>query len=75
MTIPLVCAGILLSTLHQSSLGSLFLIVPNNVHLVVDSLLPVMFFASAVALGVGMVIVESTLSNRALAKAGDFHFG
>jgi Ni/Fe-hydrogenase subunit HybB-like protein len=69
MTIPLVCAGILLSTLHQSSLGSLFLIVPNKLHpLWWTPLLPVMFFASAVALGVGMVIVESTLSNRAFGK-------
>ena len=31
-TIPLVIAGIILSTLHQSSLGSLFLIVPHRLH-------------------------------------------
>ena len=29
-TIPLVIAGVMLSTLHQSSLGSLFLIVPPS---------------------------------------------
>jgi Ni/Fe-hydrogenase subunit HybB-like protein len=69
ITIPLVCAGIILSTLHQSSLGSLFLIVPNKLYpLWWTPLLPVMFFTSALALGVGMVIVESTLSNRAFAK-------
>ena len=31
-TIPLVIAGIVLSTLHQSSLGSLFLIMPHRLH-------------------------------------------
>ena len=30
--IPLVIAGVLLSTLHQSSLGSLYLIVPHKLH-------------------------------------------
>jgi Ni/Fe-hydrogenase subunit HybB-like protein len=32
ITIPLVIAGVLLSTLHQSSLGSLYLIVPSKLH-------------------------------------------
>ncbi|MBM2839855.1 MAG: Polysulfide reductase [Bacteroidetes bacterium] len=32
ITIPLVVAGVLLSTLHQSSLGSLFLIIPGRMH-------------------------------------------
>ena len=32
-TVPLVIAGIILSTLHQSSLGALFLIMPHRVHL------------------------------------------
>ncbi|MBU1651106.1 polysulfide reductase NrfD, partial [bacterium] len=32
LRLPLVIAGIALSTLHQSSLGSLFLIMPYNVH-------------------------------------------
>ncbi|NLC77605.1 MAG: polysulfide reductase NrfD, partial [Clostridia bacterium] len=65
ITIPLVCAGIILSTLHQSSLGSLFLIVPSKLHpLWWTPLLPVMFFVSAVAVGIGMVIVESSLSTR-----------
>jgi Ni/Fe-hydrogenase subunit HybB-like protein len=31
-TIPLVVAGVLLSTLHQSSLGALYLIVPGKLH-------------------------------------------
>jgi len=68
-TIPLVIAGVLLSTLHQSSLGSLFLIVPTKLHPYWYSpLLPVFFFVSAVGVGMAMVIFESNLSSRALGR-------
>ncbi|MEJ2422673.1 MAG: Ni/Fe-hydrogenase cytochrome b subunit [Acidobacteriota bacterium] len=70
ITIVLVIAGVLLSTLHQSSLGSLYLIVPGKLHpLWYTSLLPYLFFISAVGIGFAMVIVESTLSKRAFGKA------
>jgi Ni/Fe-hydrogenase subunit HybB-like protein len=63
---PLVVVGVVLSTLHQSSLGTLFLIVPEKLHPLWYSLmLPVFFFLSAVGAGLGMVIVESYLSGRA----------
>jgi len=59
-TLPLVILGIMLSTLHQSSLGSLFLIAPGRVHpLWYSPLLPLLFFVSAVGLGLAMVMVES----------------
>ena len=49
---PLVIAGGLLSTLHQSSLGSLYLIVPGKLHaLWYTPLLPILFFMSAIAVG------------------------
>jgi Ni/Fe-hydrogenase subunit HybB-like protein len=68
LTLPLVIAGALLSTLHQSSLGSLYLIVPGKLHaLWYTPLLPVLFFLSAIAVGLAMVIVESRLSSRAFA--------
>jgi Ni/Fe-hydrogenase subunit HybB-like protein len=48
ITIPLVIIGVILSTLHQSSLGSLYLIVPEKLPpLWYSSLLPVFFFLSA----------------------------
>lgn len=57
--IPLVIAGISLSTLHQSSLGSLFLIMPYRVHpLWYSPILPILFFLSAIALGFLMVTFE-----------------
>jgi Ni/Fe-hydrogenase subunit HybB-like protein len=62
-TIPLVIAGIVLSTLHQSSLGSLFLITPYRLHpLWYSHIIYVLFFVSAVALGLMMVVLESLLS-------------
>ncbi len=58
--IPLVILGIALSTLHQSSLGSLFLIMPYRLFpLWYSPILPVLFFVSAVGLGLLMVIFES----------------
>jgi Ni/Fe-hydrogenase subunit HybB-like protein len=66
---PLVIAGVVLSTLHQSSLGSLYLIVPEKLHpLWYSPLLPVQFFLSAVGAGMGMVILESALSGRAFGR-------
>lgn len=64
LTIPLVILGIMLSTLHQSSLGTLFLIMPFRLHpLWYTPILPILFFVSAVGLGLCMVCVESSLSH------------
>lgn len=69
-TMPLlVILGVLLSTLHQSSLGSLYLIVPEKMSpLWYTPLLPVLFLVSAAAVGFAMVIFESFLSSRAFNK-------
>ena len=69
LTVPLVIMGVILSTLHQSSLGSLFLIVPYKLYpLWYTPWLPVFFFASALALGCAMVIVESFASSKIFKK-------
>jgi len=66
ITLPLVVMGVILSTLHQSSLGALYLIVPGKLHpLWYTTNLPLLFFVSAVYVGLAMVIVESRLSARA----------
>lgn len=63
--IPLVIGGVLLSTLHQSSLGSLYLIMPEKLHpFWYSPLLPVFFFISAIAVGLAMTIFESSLSSK-----------
>jgi Ni/Fe-hydrogenase subunit HybB-like protein len=67
--VPLVLAGAILSTLHQSSLGSLYLIMPSKLYpLWYTPLLPVFFFVSAVGIGLAMTIVESSLSARFFKK-------
>ncbi|HJV22846.1 MAG TPA: Ni/Fe-hydrogenase cytochrome b subunit [Holophagaceae bacterium] len=66
---PLVIIGVLLSTLHQSSLGSLYLIVPTKLHpLWYSPLLPLFFYISAIGAGIGMVILESYMSKRAFGR-------
>jgi formate dehydrogenase iron-sulfur subunit len=65
----LIMFGIILSSLHQSSLGSLFLLVPDKLsHYWWSMRLPVNFLASAVAVGFAMIIVERTLSARAFKR-------
>jgi len=65
LTLLLTIFGVILSTLHQSSLGALFLIAPSKLHpLWYSPYLPVFFFVSSVIAGLSMVIFESTLSHR-----------
>ena len=69
LTIPLVIIGVILSSLHQSSLGSLYLIVPSKIYpLWYSSTLPFLFLLSAIAVGPAMVIIESFLSSRAFKR-------
>ena len=65
LTILLTILGVTLSTLHQSSLGAMFLIAPSKLHpLWYSPYLPVFFFVSSVAAGLSMVIFEGTLAHR-----------
>ncbi|MBD3235750.1 MAG: Ni/Fe-hydrogenase cytochrome b subunit [Candidatus Eisenbacteria bacterium] len=67
--IPIFIAGIVLSTLHQSSLGSLFLLVPGKLHpLWWTRYLPILFFFSAIAVGISMVMFESFVSSHFLKR-------
>jgi Ni/Fe-hydrogenase subunit HybB-like protein len=67
--IPLVIAGVILSTLHQSSLGSLYLIVPQKLYpLWYTPMLPIFFFVSAICVGLAMTIFESWHSSKAFGR-------
>jgi Ni/Fe-hydrogenase subunit HybB-like protein len=69
VSIAFVILGVVLSTLHQSSLGSLWVLLPEKLSPLWYSLyLPVFFWMSAVAVGLAMTIVESTLSSRAFKR-------
>jgi len=73
-TLPLIIIGVLLSTLHQSSLGSLYLIVPEKLYgLWYSPYLPVFFFFSAIAVGCAMTIFESFMSARTFKKGLETH--
>ncbi len=65
LTLPIVIAGVILSTLHQSSLGSLYLIMPTKLYPLWHTvLLPVFFFTSAVATGIAMMMVIPAINVR-----------
>ncbi len=65
--IPLVIAGIVLSTLHQSSLGSILLLMPDKIHpLWFTPILPILFLLSAISVGLAMVIAETSLAGKGL---------
>ncbi|GAB6906051.1 NrfD family membrane protein [Desulfosarcina cetonica] len=62
-----IIAGVVLSCMHQSSLGSLMLIAPTKLHpLWYTPLLPLLFLTSAIAVGYPMVVFEATLATTSL---------
>ncbi len=66
LTIPLAVMGVMLSTLHQSSLGALFLLAKDKIHpLWYSPYIPLYFFVSSIVVGLSMVIFESGVSHKA----------
>ena len=71
-SVPVIIAGVVLSTLHQSSLGTMYLILPHKLHpLWYTPLLPLMFYISAICVGLAMTIFESWHSSRAFNRELD----
>lgn len=63
LPIPLAIIGATLSSLHQSSLGTLFVVMSERVHpLWYTPILPLLFFISSVAAGLAMVVAGGTVS-------------
>jgi len=57
--------GIVLSCLHQSSIGTLMMIAGDKVHPLWQSpIAPLMYLLSAIAVGFPMIIMESTVSSK-----------
>lgn len=64
-----IIAGIVLSFLHQSALGSLMLIATYKVHpLWYTPILPLLFLLSAIAVGYPMVVFESLITSKSLKR-------
>lgn len=65
ITIPLIIAGITLSTLHQSTLGTMLVILPDKIHpLFYSRLFPLYYYLTAIAAGIAMTVFESYHSSR-----------
>jgi Ni/Fe-hydrogenase subunit HybB-like protein len=75
MTIAMTIAGIILSTLHQSALGAMYLLAPGKLHpLWYSSYIPVFFLTSSICAALSMVIVVSTIASRFLKHATSAYF-
>jgi len=67
--LALTVLSVMFSTMHQSALGSLFIIAPGKLHpLWYSSQIFLFFFISAVIAGISMVIVESTISHKVFSE-------
>lgn len=63
--VGVVLFGVLLSLLHQSSLGAVYLIAPGKLSpLWYSKYLPYMFLVSAIMMGISMVSFETLLTSR-----------
>lgn len=72
ITIGLTIFGIILSTLHQSALGAMFLLSPGKLHpLWYSPYIPALFFISAIAAGLCVVIFVSFLTKHFLRDQAD----
>lgn len=72
LTTGAVILGITLSTLHQSGLGSLFLLAPSKIHpLWYSNYIPVLFFVSSIFAGISMIIIESSITHKVFAHRLD----
>ncbi len=69
-----IIAGVVLSTLHQSSLGTLMVIAGQKMHpLWQTPILPLLFLLSAIAVGFPMVIFESLIASRSFRMKPEMH--
>lgn len=75
IVIAMTIAGIILSTLHQSALGALFLLAPGKLHpLWYSSYIPHLFLSSSIYAALCMVIAVSYLVARFMRHATDRNF-
>lgn len=69
-TVPIVIVGVTLSTMHQSSLGTMFIIMSPRLHPLWSSmLLPVFFLVSSFAAGISLVIAGASVSHRLFGRS------
>jgi Ni/Fe-hydrogenase subunit HybB-like protein len=75
LMLPLTILSVVFSSMHQSALGSLFIMAPGKLHpLWYTPWIFIFFFISAIMAGISMVVVEATLSHKAFASRITHHF-
>jgi Ni/Fe-hydrogenase subunit HybB-like protein len=73
MPILLIMAGVMFSTMHQSSLGSIFLLAPTKLHILwYTPIIPLLFLLSAIMVAPAMVTFESLMSEKILKHKARF---
>jgi Ni/Fe-hydrogenase subunit HybB-like protein len=72
LEMPLVIAAAAISTLHQSTLGTFFLIAVDKLHnLWYNPLLPLLFWVSAISTGMCIIIIEASACHKWLKQANE----
>ncbi len=72
--IVFVTLGIIISHLHQTSLGALFLMARDRLsELWHTPIMPILFYVSAVTAGIAMTVIESLLTASAFRKKPEMH--
>ena len=67
-----IALGLLLPTMHQSSLGTVMLLAGPKLHPLWNTpLLPLLFLLGCIAMGYGVVVMESALSTRLLGRRSE----
>jgi Ni/Fe-hydrogenase subunit HybB-like protein len=69
LSIPMIALGLVLATMHQSSLGTLMLLAGSRLHILWRTpLLPLMFLVSCISMGYAVVVFESAFSSVAFKR-------
>lgn len=69
---PVTIIGVTLSTLHQSTLGTLYLNMPHRLHpMWYTPILPVLFYLSSILVGLSLGIIAYKIAMRVRGKAED----
>ncbi len=69
LSVPMIALGLVLATMHQSSLGTLMLLAGSRLHILWRTpMLPLMFLVSSIAMGYAVVVFESAFSSVAFKR-------
>jgi Ni/Fe-hydrogenase subunit HybB-like protein len=69
LSVPMIALGLVLATMHQSSLGTLMLLAGSRLHVLWRTpVLPLIFLVSCISMGYAVVVFESAFSSVAFKR-------